>query len=120
MKKLSDRAKVILAVIRERCAPYVDEKNPGHFFVPSAYPVYSEMFPAESIQINGAGDAAIIKSLIARGYAKPKNLCAYACEITEDGILAYEALRNDPYTLANQDRKAAEQSRLRAERDDET
>lgn len=115
MKKLSDRAKIILAVIREHCEPYKDEKNPGRYFVPNAYPVYSEMFPSESIQIAGAGDARIIDSIVKRGYATKMHIAAYACDITEDGILAYEALRNDPFALADQDKKRAEQSRLQKE-----
>lgn len=117
-KKLSDRAKIILAVIREHCHP-VKGLEAHSYFVPSAYPVYSDMFPAESIDINGSGDARIIKSLIERGYAEKRNVADYACAITEDGIQAYEALRNDPFALANQDRKRAEQSRLQREADEE-
>lgn len=112
--KLSNRAKIILAVIREKTG-HDASGNCLYYFVPSAYPVHCEMFPAESIDISGSGDAKIIKSLIERGLAKKRRVAAYAAEITEDGILAYEELRNDPFALADQDRKRAEQQRLDAE-----
>ena len=112
--KLSKRAKIVLSVIREACEP-ARKGYPGCYFVPNAHPVYSEMFPADSIQIGGSGDARIIKSLIANGLAKSMPVADYACQITEDGLLAYEALRDDQDAIDDQDRKRAERSRLDAE-----
>ncbi len=114
--RLSNRAKVVLAVIREHSN---DQDVKGRFFVPSAYPAHCDMFPGETIMISTGGDAAIIKSLIKKELAEPRNLAKYACKITELGCRAYEALRDDPWVQGFHDRERANQSRLRAEQDRE-
>jgi len=42
------------------------------------------------VNINGSGDARIIKSLAAKGLITMKSIHRYACAITEDGRLQVE------------------------------
>lgn len=111
--KLSNRAKILLAVIREACKPRGQEG--GTYYVPSAYPVWCTMFPGDSIQVSGSGDARIIRSLVKHGLAVKRPITEYACEITEAGIAVYDALRADSWVQEFQAKAAAKQAALDAE-----
>ena len=91
--KLSERAQVVLGVIRE--ATIIDDGKLQRVWVPwgdFVYSVYGEGLRDGTI-IPGPGDARIIRSLCAKGLVQmePK-LGPYACAATEDGILEYERI----------------------------
>ncbi len=86
--KLSARAWEILLVIDERTVDGPD----GHFWVPGMLYGTSDYCNrlGRFVNINGSGDAKIIKSLAAKGLVKMRSVQRYACGITEDGRLQVE------------------------------
>ncbi len=90
--KLSARAWEILLVIDER-TKFDDNGKVTMFWCPGDLRGASDHCDRLNryININGAGDARIIKSLAAKGLVAMKTaLGPYACAITEDGRLAIE------------------------------
>ena len=93
MGKLSDRAEILLGIVRE-CCTFSESGALKRYFVPREdriYSVYGVDIPNPPL-ISGSGDAAIFRSLEKRGLIKSQSLTPYAYAITEDGILKYEEI----------------------------
>lgn len=93
MKKVSDRALVVLMAIRERTG------EDGSFWLPTMNLPYGDWVDELNywVNVSGGGDAAILRSLEKAGLIeRPRDGSAtwkYAFRITEDGILTIEKAR---------------------------
>lgn len=90
-KKLSDRALEVLQLIGEY-TEWEGDARPGSKLVRVFTPHWADMHCKaldRLMDVQGPGDAAILKMLERRGLTAPmRDIGRYACAITEDGLAA--------------------------------
>ncbi len=93
MKRLSDRAELLLGLVRESCT-FDDMGEPTMFFVPKAYPYYGTIY-GECVKhgfLPYGSDAQTFKSFERKGLVRKMTAADYSYCITEDGIQLYEEI----------------------------
>jgi hypothetical protein len=89
-KPLSNRAELLLGVVREGSDP-----DTGRTWIPrerGTYRIYGEIQDGYGLTVSGSGDVQTLKALERRGLISPSKLTYYAYIITDAGIAEYEKI----------------------------